>query len=403
MNIVYVCREYVGSARSGGIGSYIHEIAKAMVALGHSVTVVTASDDTRKETDTVSPEGIRIISLKGGDFYVYGAEPGSKLTKLRAIYRFYSYRRRLAQVLKKLGDIDIVEVADYGSEALYFDGLDVPVVLRLHTPQSLDLNRLTIVKPAAWKLHKWIPISAERKIFGRARYISGCSRAILDWVSRNFDIHPAIGSVIHNPVSLTTGAKIGSGSPVDKYTIFCAGTICATKGVGDLMEACRILRSEGIPVSVRFAGKGGSYQSALEAGLTSGERTWVTFLGRLSRQEVLNEYRSAAICCFPSWWENMPMVCLEAMAAGAIVVSTGIGGTSEIIQDGVNGFLTLRKDPKLLANTLRKAIELDDQSKIRIAAAAIDTISNKFSVDIITGQMVSFFETVVEDYRTNKQ
>lgn len=399
MNIVYVCREYVGSARSGGIGSYIHEIATAMVGLGHSVTVVTASDDTRKETDTVTPEGIRVVSLKGGDFFVPGCEPGGKLTKLRVIYRFHAYRRRLAQVLAGLGDIDIVEVADYGAEALYFDRLDAPMVLRLHTPQSLDLNRLTSIMPQVWKLHRRIPIDAERKIFARARYISGCSQAILDWVERNFDIHPAISGVTYNPVSLPAGGVIGQG---DKYSIFCAGTVCETKGVADLVEACRILRAEGLPVTVRFAGKGGSYQTALESELTHYERKWIRFVGRLSRADVLKEYQSAAICCFPSWWENMPMVCLEAMAAGAIVVSTDSGGTAEIIQNGVNGFLVPRKNPLQLAKALKQAMEMDDQSLLDISKAAKDTISNKFATDIIAREMLAFFDSVMEHYKSNK-
>ena len=60
MHIVLVCREYVGSARGGGIGSYMQEIARAYIAKGHRVTVVTASDNTKKQSETLTSDGIKI-------------------------------------------------------------------------------------------------------------------------------------------------------------------------------------------------------------------------------------------------------------------------------------------------------------------------------------------------------
>lgn len=53
MHICFVCREYPPSLRGGGIASYIKEVAHGLNALGHRVTVVCASDDTRKENLTM--------------------------------------------------------------------------------------------------------------------------------------------------------------------------------------------------------------------------------------------------------------------------------------------------------------------------------------------------------------
>lgn len=69
MHIVLVCREFIGSARAGGIGSYMEEINRAYVRLGHKVTIVTASDDTRREL-WYSRDGYDVVSLAGGDFSV---------------------------------------------------------------------------------------------------------------------------------------------------------------------------------------------------------------------------------------------------------------------------------------------------------------------------------------------
>ena len=95
MHIVLVCREYVGSARAGGIGSYMQEIAHAYISKGHKVTIITASDDTREQFETITDNGLIIKYLSGGDFLVPAVEGNSRIKKLRCLYRFHSYRKEL--------------------------------------------------------------------------------------------------------------------------------------------------------------------------------------------------------------------------------------------------------------------------------------------------------------------
>lgn len=402
MHIVLVCREYVGSARGGGIGSYMQEIARAYIAKGHRVTVITASDDTAKESEASSPEGIRVIALSGGDFLVPKVEGHSKVKKLRCIYRFHSYRRKLRDTIKRISDADIIEVADYGAEALYLSHLNVPVVIRLHTPQSLSRLNVGMVKPKWWMLHRTLPINAERTIFEQAKYITGCSNAILDWVACHYDISKAKTAVVKNPVTIPSFVSTPQKTSGNCKTIFYAGTISETKGVCDLVEACLLLHKQGFDINLKLAGKGGSFYDRLQKRVTDNGWSWIEFLGKLSREDVFKNYLSSDICCFPSWWENMPMVVLESMALGAIVVSTNAGGTGEIITDGYDGFLCERKKPEQLSKILYKALTLSDDCRDEIKENAKKTVREKFSADIIANEMLYYFECVLEDFNHNK-
>ena len=398
MHIVLVCREYVGSIRSGGIGSYMEEIAKAYLDIGHKVTIVTASDDTRKEYEYVSSDGIKIIYLSGGDFVVEKYESW-KYKKLRCIYRFISYRKKIRQVLKSIPDIDIVEVADYGAEALFISDINVPVVIRLHTPQSLSISNLEVVRPKWWQIHRIMPIRAEKKILEQARYITACSNAVLNWVAEHFDISYAYTEVINNPISRPSNIQIKKKDTYNaEKVIFYAGTICETKGVGDLVDACNILRTHGVSIRLKLAGKGGSYLTALQKRAENNKWTWIEFLGTLSRDKVYENYVNADVCCFPSWWENMPMVCLESMALGAIVVSTDSGGTSEIITDGYNGFLTSRQNPESLFKTLSRVLCLDEDERLNISINAVNTIQERFSTKVIANKMLNYFQAVKNEF-----
>lgn len=392
MHIVLVCREFTGSLRAGGIGSYMEEIARAYVHLGNKVTIVTASDDTRCESQYVR-DGFRVICLAGGDFFCSGVEPGSKLKKLRLVYRFHSYRMRLKCVIESLPDVDIVEVADYGAEALYLQELRVPVVIRLHTPLSLSRANLVRIQPRIKDFRRYFGLKAEDKIFRNAKYITSCSQALFDWLKDNFELHLRESAVIKNPVAPIHIDNIGDRS--SELSIFYAGTISDTKGIGDLIEACRILRNRGFDFTLKLAGKGGSYCDALKHTLNVENADWCQFLGKLPREEVFRYYSSATVCCFPSWWENMPMVVLEAMSLGAVVVSTDSGGTKEIITDGLNGFLVPRRTLEKLANALERAINLPEEERKRITCAARQEIISCYSPDFIAKQMLAFFNLVI--------
>ena len=117
MHICFISREYPPSKRGGGIATYVKEIAEQMVLLGHQVTVVAASDDTRTQSDEMD-NGIHIIRLKVGDFVVRGVEKASLYHRFRFAYRFYSYRKAIVNTIRSLHDVDVIEVADFGSEGL---------------------------------------------------------------------------------------------------------------------------------------------------------------------------------------------------------------------------------------------------------------------------------------------
>jgi glycosyltransferase involved in cell wall biosynthesis len=74
----------------------------------------------------------------------------------------------------------------------------------------------------------------------------------------------------------------------------------------------------------------------------------VRFLGRIDRDALLREYRSALCLVCPAFDEDYGLTCIEAMACGKPVVACRDGGGYvELIDDGVDGFLVEPTGPAI--------------------------------------------------------
>jgi D-inositol-3-phosphate glycosyltransferase len=91
-----------------------------------------------------------------------------------------------------------------------------------------------------------------------------------------------------------------------------------------------------------------------------GIEDFVTFLGPQT-QDILPYYYSAAqVVVVPSRYESFGMVALEAMACGAPVIATRVGGLTTLVRHGRTGFLVPEGDPDAMAAALRPLLDNPD-------------------------------------------
>ena len=395
MHIVYVCREYPPTLRGGGIATYIRLIAQGLVERNNKVTVICASDDTRISSD-YSDRGVRVIRLSGGDFILPSVESPSLLKRFRFIYRFDSYRKKIREAILELDDIDIIEVADFGAESYFLKDINAPVVVRLHTPSLFDRTTLGMKKyQGKDKLFQFIG-EREKYILKHADFLSSCSESLKDWTIQNLGIDSNKIEVIYNPIELPTQIVELKSSTV-KPTIVFVGTISDVKGCGDLFEAGKLLAEKNVDFDMFFYGKMGEFAENLK--MNEQSYPWFHVIGKIEREKLFSIYCNASVVCFPSWWDNMPMVCLEAMGVGAVVLGSSSGGMSEIIQDSINGYLIEPHNVNLLAEKLQFLINLDSKTKKQISDNAKKRIENDFSLRTIVDKTIDYYNRVINKFK----
>ena len=396
MHICFVCREYIPSLRGGGIASYTKEMAESLVRLQHEVTVICASDNTKKEY-SCSENGVNVIRLSGGDFIIPQVEKKTIFNRFRLFYRFFSYRKKILKTIESIKDIDIIEVPEYGAESYYLNNINIPIVIRLHA-STLIINEIVSGKKGINKSNWYIYWQSlqELKQIQKAKYITSCSLAMKNIMTNRLGITSDKIKVIYNPIKIKTEDAIIRNRVLNKkeITILLPGAVYNLKGGEELINACiELTRTTNFKYNLLLIGKKGDFGNYLEHKYS--DYKWINIPGAISREDLLDLYKEVDLVCIPSWWENMPMVCIEAMLSGAIVLGSNSGGMSEIIEDGKNGFLVEPKNSIALAKRIKEILQLSSEEKEKISNNAIKRIRDNFSMEVILNQTLEYYKSVI--------
>jgi glycosyltransferase involved in cell wall biosynthesis len=128
------------------------------------------------------------------------------------------------------------------------------------------------------------------------------------------------------------------------------------KGADDLIRAIAQLRDATPDLQLVAAGGGDDLPRLQKLAGELGVAGRVHFLEDLSRQELAGCYARADIFALPSTGEGFGLVFLEAMAFGCPVIGAASGGTTDLVEDGVNGLLVPPRDPDRLAESLNRLL-----------------------------------------------
>jgi glycosyltransferase involved in cell wall biosynthesis len=161
------------------------------------------------------------------------------------------------------------------------------------------------------------------------------------------------------------------------------GRLREKKGFTTLIEACRLLRDAGTVVRCKIVGYGEEHDRL--AGLISlhGLEGAVQLTGKMTQDELLGLYRSAAAFALPCQVasdgdrDGIPNVLLEAMAMELAVVSTDVSGIPEVIQNGINGLLVRPGDATALAVAISRVLN-DLALRRRLGKAGRHTVATTF-------------------------
>jgi glycosyltransferase involved in cell wall biosynthesis len=120
----------------------------------------------------------------------------------------------------------------------------------------------------------------------------------------------------------------------------------------------------------------------------------VLFVGNV--QDPLPYLQAAEVFVLPSRSEGLSGALLEAMATGLPCVATAIGGTVDVVTDGVDGWLVPANHPDALAQRLTTAL-LDPPERARVGLAARQRVLREFSLTDVARRLAQVYRALVAE------
>jgi glycosyltransferase involved in cell wall biosynthesis len=185
-------------------------------------------------------------------------------------------------------------------------------------------------------------------------------------------------------------ARARLGLPAEAFVVGIVARLSAQKAHHVLFEAFAILRRSRPQARLVVVGGGPREQElrALAAGLGLGDT--VQFTGIL--RDVPDVLPAFDVSCLSSVHEGVPMAVIESMASGIPVVATDCGALSDMVVDGVNGYLVPVRDAQALADRLGRLAD-DPLLRRRLGTAAREHVEEHHRIE----QTARGYETLLLD------
>ena len=234
------------------------------------------------------------------------------------------------------------------------------------------------------------------------RVISRATKIIvMDKASYNVLINNGYNNIelVPNPLSPTILSIINSNGNVireDNKIVF-VGHVVATKGIMELVEACKQLSKTITGLSLHILGhvKEDMATAILTAAGESSER-WLHLLGNQPMEVVIREMLTSNVFALPTYTEGFPNVILESMACGCSIVTTPVGAIPEMLDINSTSPCGVCVDVKSI-NQLKCAIEKmlsNKEEALILGDVARQRVIKEYSIDVIGTQLENIWKTI---------
>jgi len=386
----------------GGVEDHAMMLAKGIVNKGHSVTVITTG---HPDKDHEFVDGVNIYYLK------------------KTIPRTYSKSWWIESVKKvlelhELSKFDLLHSQSIGG--YYFlirkfnRKYNLPTVVSLHgTPLDEIISRINIIKSGLPKIRLkdllailyWI----EQYLFAYLRYIPKADAVIAtsneqeQTIKSIFFLNEKKLYKVFNGMDLSLfSPRIDIGNLRERLGIcdktkvlLCVARFVPDKGIDNVIRALPIILKRHKELKLVLVGDGElrDYLTCLTHKL--GIIDYVSFQGYVDFNELPKYFNLCDIFINATIRRNSyDLTMLEAMACQKVVVSSNIGSTPTLIENGINGVLVTVGNEKVLAEEVVKILD-NPRLAHEIGEKARQKALKFFSLDRMVEETIKVFETAI--------
>jgi glycosyltransferase involved in cell wall biosynthesis len=183
------------------------------------------------------------------------------------------------------------------------------------------------------------------------------------------------------------------------YNLLFVGRLEKVKGIEFLIEAIPFIIKIFPQTTLTIIGEGQNKESLLNLTKDLHLEKHVHFVGWVKNKDLDIYYQKASIVVTPSVCQEIfGLVILEAMGAGRPVIGTNVGGISEIIVDGVNGYLVEPQSPEQIAEKVIKLFS--DEDLLKAFGKNARKKAQEFSLEKYAINLVHIYEQIMSKHKS---
>jgi glycosyltransferase involved in cell wall biosynthesis len=387
MKILLICKS-LPIRSQGGIQTHVWKLSEHLIQLGHEVSILTAGSWKKGETR---------YDLAGRNIIEIPYLPLFRQPIMPVFLEEWSFNISAKWWLKRHETpFDIIHLQGRSGFLYPTSKHKTPIISTFHGLVSVENSRSMRKRTLEVILHERWANWYEKKIIKNSDALIAVSHEMLkemqDFIGHNLDKI----KIVSNGVSIK---KAPFTPEIDKNLLVFIGRIDPIKGIFSLVQAMKKVKS---PIHLVMIGDSFGFKSFEKHVYTEGVANRITLMGALPNDTVFEWINKSYAVILPSFHETQGIVLMEANACGKPVLASNVGGITEVVTHGENGFLFNPHDIDDIANAINTLFEMPEKAQI-MGKNGKKRVEELYAWDKIALQTVDLYQKTIIDFKTSKE
>lgn len=388
--------------QKGGLGSYVRELAKALMNQGHIVDIFACHPSYTGYWLISSAKIIETREIRTSDFYRWHPQLTGDISKLdswtteRELER---YTFELAALQLDLGKYDLIHAQDVVATRVMAEiiGYRTPIVQTIHgsvTHQILMEQGLSVKTTDTWKYAchmEWLGVQLSCVSIVPSKWL-------MNVILQNSKVSQEHFKVVANAINVEEFLDAMRSSNLEMHQlsrniITCIGHLSELKGQRYLIQALGQLNNWRQDWTCWLVGDGTERRFLEHLCRELHLEHRVQFLGY--REDIPALLQRTDIFVLPTLTENYPYSLVEAQAVGTAIIASKVGGVPEVLDDGVTGLLVPPADVNSLSLALKRLLD-DDGLRYHLGENCKKLRREKLSITTMMKELNHIYELALE-------